>query len=102
MAPTRKRASVLIDEEVISKIEALEELAPLHNKSAVSIMRAARDKFDPSINQVAVFDTVFHRNIPECAKLYAIPPELSERYKIRRLMYFVIVFKSILVLIYQF
>lgn len=77
-------ASVLIDEQVISKIEALEELAPLHNKSAVSIMRAARDKFDPSINQVAVFDTVFHRNIPEYAKLYAIPPELSERYKIRR------------------
>lgn len=77
-------ASVLIDEEVISKIEALEELAPLHNKPAVSIMRAARDKFDSNISQVAVFDTVFHRNIPEYAKLYAIPPELSERYKIRR------------------
>ncbi|BAZ11180.1 acetate kinase [Calothrix sp. NIES-4071] len=77
-------ASVLIDEEVIAQIEELEELAPLHNKPAVNVMRAARDKFDLSINQIAVFDTVFHRNIPEYAQLYAIPPELSERYKIRR------------------
>lgn len=76
--------SVPIDDEVIAKIESLEELAPLHNKPAVSVIRATRSKLDPSIPQVAVFDTVFHSSIPKYAKLYAIPPDLAERHKIRR------------------
>ena len=37
-------ASVLINDRVIAEIEALEELAPLHNSPAVSIIRAARAK----------------------------------------------------------
>lgn len=33
---------------------------------------------------VAVFDTVFHRTIPDHAALYAIPIDLAQRNKIRR------------------
>jgi acetate kinase len=33
---------------------------------------------------VAVFDTAFHRTMPERASLYAIPKELAERHRIRR------------------
>ena len=33
---------------------------------------------------VAVFDTVFHRTIPDRAALYPFPPEISIRQRIRR------------------
>ncbi|MBP5973590.1 hypothetical protein HW132_12790 [Brasilonema sp. CT11] len=67
-----------------AEIEALEELAPLHNQPAISVIQATRAKFDPGVPQVTVFDTVFHRSIPKYARLYAIPLHLSERHKIRR------------------
>jgi acetate kinase len=33
---------------------------------------------------VAVFDTAFHRNMPEVARQYALPAELADRHRIRR------------------
>lgn len=75
--------SVLINDRVIADIEALEELAPLHNANAVDVIRATRDLLG-DVAMVAVFDTVFHRDIPDYAHLYGIPFELSERYQIRR------------------
>lgn len=78
----RFMASTRIDDDVIAGIEALEELAPLHNQPAVSVIKASRNKLD--IPMVAVFDTVFHRGIPNRAKLYAIPPDLAKRHKIYR------------------
>lgn len=77
-------APVLINDDVIADIEALEELAPLHNAPAVAAIRASRSVLGANMPMVAVFDTVFHRSIPEYAHVYAIPPELSERYRIRR------------------
>ena len=76
-------APVLIDDEVIADIEALEELAPLHNANAVDVIRATHNLIG-DVPMVAVFDTVFHRDIPDYAHLYGIPFELSERYQIRR------------------
>jgi len=75
---------VAIDDEVIADIEKLEDIAPLHNAPAVSVIRIAREMLGPQKHMVAVFDTVFHRNIPPPAHTYAIPPELSTRYRIRR------------------
>jgi len=37
-----------------------------------------------SYEAVAVFDSAFHRTIPEAAALYAIPPELSQKHHLRR------------------
>ena len=76
--------SVLIDDEVIATIEALCEIAPLHNPAALSGIRAARKILGASVPMVAVFDTSFHRSISEQATLYAIPYELSQKHKIRR------------------
>ncbi|MBF2017664.1 MAG: acetate/propionate family kinase [Rivularia sp. T60_A2020_040] len=75
---------VLIDDKVIADIEAPKEVAPLHNANAVDIIRATRNYFDRKVPMVAVFDTLFHRNIPDIAYLYGIPYELSERYQIKR------------------
>jgi acetate kinase len=75
---------VLIDHQVVQTIEELEELAPLHNRGALSVIRASRAALDRSIPQVAVFDTSFHRTMPDRARFYAIPWELTERHKIQR------------------
>lgn len=80
----RFTAPALINHEVIADIEALEELAPLHNANAIDVIRATQNLLGEKLPMVAVFDTVYHRDIPEVAHLYGIPFELSERYDIRR------------------
>ena len=73
-----------IDEGVMSTIDGLRELAPLHNGPAVAVIRAAREAAGPSIPMVAVFDTAFHRTMPERASRYAIPRDLAQKHRIRR------------------
>jgi acetate kinase len=77
-------SSVLIDDAVIVELEALCEIAPLHNPGAVSGIRAARKILGDGVPMVAAFDTSFHHTIPETAAFYAIPYELSLKHKIRR------------------
>jgi acetate kinase len=77
-------ASVRITDAVLHQIEGLEDLAPLHNASALRVIRAAQGRVDSSVPMIAVFDTVFHRTIPEEAALYPLPLELAKRHKIRR------------------
>lgn len=75
---------VLIDEGVMAAIDGLGELAPLHNGPAVAAIRAARRAAGPSVPMVAVFDTAFHRAMPERAARYAIPKRLADKHRIRR------------------
>jgi len=77
-------ASVAIDEAVLGDLEALCDLAPLHNPAAISGIRAARKILGSTTPMVAAFDTSFHRGIPEYAANYAIPYELSRKHGIRR------------------
>lgn len=78
------RRSVMIDDQVIRRIEDTIELAPLHNPHNLRGIQAVRDALGAGIPQVAVFDTAFHHTIPEQAYLYAIPYSLYRRYRIRR------------------
>jgi acetate kinase len=75
---------ILIDDGVVEEIDALSELAPLHNPAAVSGIRAARKILGESVPMVAAFDTSFHHTIAEQAATYAIPYEISQKHKIRR------------------
>ncbi|MDQ5826197.1 MAG: acetate kinase [Chloroflexota bacterium] len=74
----------LITEGVLSDIEGLNELAPLHNPAAVAGIRAALEAFGSDTPNYAVFDTAFHSTLPEHAYTYALPHELAERHRIRR------------------
>lgn len=74
---------VRITEEVLTQIEALSDLAPLHNPPMVAGIRVAR-RLWPDMPHIAVFDTAFHGTLPRRAKHYAIPSELAERHGIRR------------------
>ena len=75
--------SVLVTDSVIDQIEALAELAPLHNHAHVLGMKAVQ-KLLPNFPQTAVFDTAFHQTMPKEAFLYALPLEQYTKYKIRR------------------
>lgn len=75
--------AVLLDDEKINQIEALNDLAPLHNPANVMGIRAAILAF-PSLPHVAVFDTAFHQTMPEKAFVGGIAKELYEEYSIRR------------------
>lgn len=74
---------VLINNEITRSIERLNPLAPLHNPANVLGIRAITAKW-PDMPQVAVFDTAFHRTLPEHAWRYAVPDELYRQYGIRR------------------
>jgi acetate kinase len=76
-------ASVLITPDVENIIRECFDLAPLHNPPNMMGIEACK-KILPSVPQVAVFDTAFHRTIPEEAYLYAVPYRLYEEYSIRR------------------
>ena len=75
--------SVLIDDDVIAKIDELSELAPLHNKAALMGINACK-KHMPGVPMVAVFDTSFFQTLPPKAYMYAVPYELYEKYAIRK------------------
>jgi acetate kinase len=76
--------STLITEQVEAGIDALSELAPLHNPSCLAGIRGARAALGTTLPMVAVFDTAFHQTMPDVARQYALPFELAERHRIRR------------------
>ncbi|MCP2352912.1 acetate/propionate family kinase [Nonomuraea roseoviolacea] len=80
---TRFTEAVLIDDDVVTAIEELAPLAPLHNPVNLAGIRLARKAF-PGVPQVAVFDTAFHRTLPPEAHTYAVPRDWRERLGVRR------------------
>ena len=65
--------STLITEQVEAGIDALSELAPLHNPSCLAGIRGARAAFGRTLPMVAVFDTAFHQTMPKVAKRVCAP-----------------------------
>ena len=80
---TEYRASTLVDDRLLERVEALDELAPLHNHRAAAVMRAGLSAA-PDVPHVACFDTAFHATLPEAAWRYALPAPWVERWGIRR------------------
>ena len=75
--------SVVVDDDVLAKIEELAPLAPLHNPAALVGIRAAMSVF-PDALQVVVFDTAFHQTMAEDKYLYALPYEWCHDYNVRK------------------
>ena len=76
--------STLITDQVEAGIDALSELAPLHNPACLAGIRGAKAVLGSTVPMVAVFDTAFHRTMPDVARHYAIPKDLADRHHIRR------------------
>ena len=75
--------AVRIDAEVMGRIEALTELAPLHQPAALAAWRWAAGAL-PDVPHVACFDTAFHATLPDAAATYALPATWRERWPLRR------------------
>jgi len=73
----------LITDEILTEMEKLNSLAPLHNPVMLAGIREMRRLY-PAVPHVAVFDTAFHHTLPAYAFLYAIPHELYEKKAVRR------------------
>jgi len=63
-----------ITDEVLRQLEEAVVFAPLHDPSAIEIIRDTMARF-PAIPHFACFDTIFHHTMPETASTYAIPLE---------------------------
>jgi len=77
VSPTR------IDEGLVAEVERLDSLAPLHNRRAALIMRAARSRLS-MLPHVACFDTAFHAGLPEEVRRYPLPRDWVDALQIRR------------------
>ena len=74
---------VLIDDKTVERISQLALFAPLHIGANLAGITAARAAC-PGVPHVAVFDTAFHRTLPEVAREYALPRDLAREHGIRR------------------
>jgi len=74
---------VVIDESVVRRIEALADLAPLHQPKSLRALELVSAKL-PGVPAVACFDTAFHAAMPAAAATYALPREWRTRWPLRR------------------
>jgi acetate kinase len=75
--------SVSITQEVISTMEEMSSLAPLHNPPNLKGISAITNLL-PNVPQAGVFDTAFHQTMEPTAYLYSIPYALYKKHGIRR------------------
>lgn len=73
----RLAAPALVDDALLSELEALVPLAPLHLPQSLAALRAVAATF-AGVPQVACFDTAFHRTQPAVATRFALPRALHE------------------------
>jgi acetate kinase len=67
-----------ITPEFLSEIEQLVPLDPDHLPAAIRGIKFIAKKF-PQLQQVACFDTAFHRSLPKVARMYALPRSLYDQ-----------------------
>jgi acetate kinase len=76
-------ASVLIDDEIVARLHALVDYAPLHQPKSLAALSAVTDVL-PDAPAVACFDTAFHAQLPAAASTYALPREWRIRWNLQR------------------
>jgi acetate kinase len=80
---TRYREAVLLDDEIEADLQALTDLAPLHQPKSLAALAAVK-AVRPNVPAVACFDTAFHADMPAAATTYAIPSEWRKRWALRK------------------
>jgi len=74
----RFAAPVAVNDSVLTELEALCPLAPLHQPHNLKPIRILAER-RPELPQVACFDTAFHRVQPEAAQAFALPASVTGR-----------------------
>ena len=78
------KETCLATDKVIDQIDALAELAPVHNHPHALALRACKAVIPEGTPQVVVFDTAFHSTMPRKAYLYGLPYECYTDLHVRK------------------
>lgn len=73
----------IITPKVLTDIEALSILAPIHNPVNALGIKFALAHYPDALN-IAIFDSGFHHTMPQWVKNYAIDKDTADQYQIRR------------------
>lgn len=76
-------APARVDAAVIGRLDAVSELAPLHQPRSIAALRLV-GAILPDVPHVACFDTAFHAGLSPAAATYALPRAWRERWPLRR------------------
>jgi acetate kinase len=80
---TRFHAATQVTPEVRRDLEALTDLAPLHQPPALHALDEVSER-QSGIPQFACFDTAFHVTIPDAAATYALPAQWRRKWALRK------------------
>ena len=75
--------SVEITRRVLTEIDAMSPLAPLHNPAALKGIYSFLENI-PNARLVACFDTAFHQTMDEATYLYSVPYEWYVKHHVRK------------------
>lgn len=75
---TRYDKPMRVDAGVLAYLDTLVPLAPLHQPHNLAPIRMLLAR-QPSLPQIACFDTSFHRAMPEVAQAFALPASITDR-----------------------
>ncbi len=73
-----------LTEDVLQGMRDWYVLAPVHSRAYLQSIEAMKAVL-PEVKMIGVFETAFHKDIPLERKLYGVPYEWYEQYKIQRL-----------------
>jgi acetate kinase len=71
------RGPVRVTPQILSELESLIPLAPLHEPFSLAPIRATL-RLHPDLPQIACFDTAFHHTMPEVNRVFALPYTFAE------------------------
>jgi acetate kinase len=80
---TSFRSPVVVDEDVLATLDDLVALAPLHQPTALAMIRTLSERL-PDVLNVACFDTAFHATLPTHVSTYPIPARWRDEFGVRR------------------
>jgi acetate kinase len=78
--------AVRLDEPVLRAMEEYNPVLPAHNPPYLAAIRIF-ERLVPEIPRIGLFETTFHRDIPDYAWVYSVPYEWYEKYGVRRYGY---------------
>ncbi|EAH6860631.1 acetate kinase [Campylobacter coli] len=73
----------LVDDYVLKEIDRVSIFAPLHNPAHLAGIKTMI-KAAPDVKNTVIFDTAFHRTMPDFAYMYALPYDFYDKHNIRR------------------
>ena len=71
------RRHCVIDDAVLQQLDAAAAFAPLHTPAALALIRQTQQQFAEAV-QVACFDTSFHIDMPDVARVLPVPRALQQ------------------------